>query len=326
MTGRRRIVVLDDYEQAMRRCADWSGIDRLADVTVHHDRLRGEALVAALAEAEAIALVRDRTPFKADLLARLPKLRYFVFTGGRNTQMDAAAFAARAIPVSNTGKDPGKDNTAEHAWALILAAAKRLESQFALVRAGRWRDGGPLSTILRGERLGLVGFGEIGQRVARVGAAFGMEIVTWSPHMTAERAQAGGALSVPLEELLATSKVVSLHLVPSEATRKLLDAARLALMRPDAILVNTSRSTLIDMAALPAALEAGRPGTAALDVFDDEPLPPGFALASRPNAVLTPHIGFVAEPVYRTFATGVVECLGAWLEGRPLVRVQAPPA
>ena len=323
MSARPSIVVLDDYEQAMRRCADWSAIDRAADVTVHHRRLRGDDLLAAIGEADAIAVVRDRTPFKADLLAKLPKLRYLVFTGARNTQLDAAAFAARAIPVSHTEKDPGKDSTAEHTWALILAASRRLEAGLAMVREGRWRDGGPLAAILKGERLGLIGFGEIGQRVGRVGAAFGMEVVTWSPHMTAERAAQGGAKAVSLEELLATSKVASLHLVPSETTRRLLDAPRLASMRHDSILVNTSRSTLIDMAALPAALASGRPGTAALDVFDEEPLPAGFALAKLPNVVLTPHVGFVAEPVYQKFARGMVECLEAWLAGKPLVRVLA---
>ena len=320
MSARPRIVVLDDYEQAMRRLADWSEIDARADVTVCHEKLTGDALVDAVADADAVAVVRDRTPFKAELLARLPKLRYLVFTGARNTQLDAKAFAARGIPVSNTGKDSGKDSTTEHTWALILAAAKRLEVQLALVRAGQWRDGGALSAILKGERLGLVGFGEIGQRVGRVGAAFGMEIVTWSPHMTAERAAAGGAKAVELDELLATSRVVSLHLVPSEATRRLLDARRLATMRPDSILVNTSRATLIDMVALETALRSGRPGCVALDVFDEEPLPREFALAKLPNVVLTPHIGFVAEPVFETFARGTVECLSAWLEGKPLVR------
>lgn len=326
MSARPRVVVLDDYERAMRRLADWSAIDRQAEVVVRHEKLRGPALLAAIAEADAIGLVRDRTPFRAELVAQLPRLRYFVYTGMRNTQMDAAAFVARGIPVSHTERDWGKESTTEHTWALILAAARRLETQLALVRAGRWRDAGPLATILRGERLGLVGFGEIGQRVGAAGRAFGMEVVTWSPHMTAERAAAGGAAAVSLEELLATSKVVSLHLVPSAATKGLLDAARLATMRPDAILVNTSRSALVDMAALPAALAAGRPGTVALDVFDEEPLPADFPLRDTPNALLTPHVGFVAERVHEKFARGMVECLEAWLEGRPLPRLVAPAA
>ncbi|MCX7893329.1 MAG: D-2-hydroxyacid dehydrogenase family protein [Burkholderiales bacterium] len=324
MSARPRIVVLDDYERALRRLADWSAVDARADVVVHYEKLAGDALAAAIANADAIVTVRDRTPFPAELVARLPNLRYFVFTGARNTRIDLAAFAARGVPVSHTGKDAGKDATAELTWALILAAAKRLDAQLALVREGRWRDGGMLPAILRGERLGLVGFGEIGQRVGRVGAAFGMEPVTWSPHMTQERAAAGGARAVTLEELLATSRVVSLHLVPSAATARLIDAARLATMRTDAILVNTSRAALLDMAALEGALRAGRPGAAAIDVFDAEPLPPGSALARLPNALLTPHLGFVAEPVFATFARGVVECLTAWLEGGPLPRTLAP--
>ena len=175
--------------------------------------------------------------------------------------------------------------------------------------------------MLKGERLGLIGFGEIGKMVAKVGSAFGMELVTWSPHMTEERALQGGAKSVTLEELLSTSKVVTLHLVPSEATRKLLDAGRLAMMRPDAILANTARSALIDMAALEAALDKGRPAIAALDVYDDEPLAWNHPLAKRDNVVLTPHLGFVNDPVFSKFGPGVVENLMNWLEGRPLVRV-----
>jgi phosphoglycerate dehydrogenase-like enzyme len=147
-----------------------------------------------------------------------------------------------------------------------------------------------------------------------------MSVAAWSPNLTAERAAAHGAAFVPLEELLATSKVVSLHLVPSAATRHLIDARRLASMRRDAILVNTSRSALLDMDALARALASGHPAAAALDVFDEEPLPPQHPLRRLPNAVLTPHLGFVAGPVFERFAAGVVECLAAWLGGQPLPR------
>ena len=235
--------------------------------------------------------------------------------------MDAAAFKARGIPVTNTEMGSSKESTAELAWALILAAAKRLEAYLALVRRGQWRDGKGLPAVLAGERLGIIGFGDIGQRVGRVGQAFGMELVCWSPNMTPERAAQGGAKSVTLEELLKTSKVVSLSLVPSEATRKLLNAERLALMRRDSILVNTARSALIDMAALDAALEQGRPGIAALDVYDDVPLAAGAALARRDNVVLTPHLGFVNEPVFAGFGPGVVENLLAWLRDEPQPRL-----
>jgi len=318
---KKRIVVLDDYEDSLRKTADWSPVEKLADVEHHTGRLRGDALAAAVKDANAVVLIRDRTPFRADLLAKMPGLELFIFTGGRNTQLDFAALAARGIPVTNTEMSDSKAATCEMAWTLILAAAKRLETYLALVRRGQWRDGKGLPQVLKGERLGLVGFGVIGQMVAKVGQAFSMELVTWSPHMTPERAAQGGAKSASLEELLATSKVVSLHLVPSDATRKLINAERLATMRPDSILVNTARSALIDMQALDQALEKGRPGIAALDVYDDEPLVAGYALAKRQNVVLTPHLGFVNDPVFAKFGPGVVENLMNWLEGRPLVRV-----
>ena len=322
---KKKIVVLDDYEDSLRKTADWSPVQKLADVEFHTERLRGEKLLDAVKDANAIALIRDRTPFKAELLAKMPKLEIFIFTGGRNTQLDFQALAARAIPVTNTVMSDSKPATAELTWALILAAAKRLEAYMALLRRGGWRDGKALPQVLKGQRLGLVGFGEIGKMVGEVGKAFGMELVTWSPHMTPERAAEGGAKSVSLEELLATSKVVSLHLVPAEATRKLLNAERLATMRPDSILANSARSALIDMEALGRALEKGRPGIAALDVYDDEPLAAGYDLAKRENVVLTPHLGFVNDPVFANFGPGVVENLLNWLEGRPLVRVVSAP-
>jgi phosphoglycerate dehydrogenase-like enzyme len=321
MSGKPRVVVLDDYEDSLRKTADWRPVEARAEVTVHTTRLRGDALLAAISDANAIVVVRDRTPFKAELIAKLANLKCFIFTGARNTQLDMEAMKARGIPVGCTEMGESKASTTEIAWALILAAAKRFESYTGLVRKGAWRDGGPLPAVLAGERLGLVGFGGIGARVGKVGLAFGMEVVTWSPHMTPERAAAGGAKAVSLEELLSTSKVVSLHLVPSPETRKLIDAKRMATMRPDSILVNTARSALIDMAALPAALDAGRPAIAALDVFDDEPLPAQFPLATRDDVVLTPHLGFVNDPVFGKFGPDVVANLLAWLDGKPLPKV-----
>ncbi len=321
--SRPRIVVLDDYEDSLRCTADWGAIESRAEVTVHTQRLHGDALMAAIGDADAIVVLRDRTPFKAELIGKLPKLKFFVFTGVRNTQLDPAAMAARGIPVTHTEMGSSKESTSELAWALILAAAKRLEPYMKLLRAGRWRDAGPLPMVLSGKRLGLIGFGGIGKRVGHIGNAFGMEVVTWSPHMTPERAAEGSAKAVSLEELLSTSHVVSLHLVPGEATRKLVNAERMATMREDAILVNTARSALIDMAALPAALDAGRPRIAALDVYDDEPLAAGHALAGRDDVVLLPHLGFVNDPVFSRFGPNVAENLTLWLDGKPVPRTLA---
>ncbi len=325
-TAKPLIVVLDDSERALRRLGDWRAIEAQADVHMHHQPLHGAALVHALKDADAIVLMRDRTPFTAALLAELPRLRYVVFTGTRNAKLDQAALAARGIPVSCTEFGPSKDSTCELTWTAILAATKQLESHTARLKAGPWRSdsASPLPGTLAGQRLGLIGLGEIGGRVARVGKALGMEVVTWSPRMTAERAAAQGVGFVPLDELLSTAHVVSLHLVVTPATRHLLNAERLALMRPDSLLVNTSRSELIDTAALVQALRRGRPGFAALDVFDVEPLPLDDPLRSLPNVLLTPHLGFVTEPVFQRFATGVTECLQTWLAGQPLVRVVAP--
>lgn len=323
--ARPKIVILGDLEQGLRRLGNWQTIDAAADVTVHHQPLQGSALVNALTDAEAAVLVRDRTPFDAGLLAQLPKLRYLVFTGSRNSTIDLAAFAARGVPVSHTEWGPSKDSTCELTWALILAATRQLEQQTALLRRGQWRPSTaePLAGVLHGQTLGLIGLGEIGGRVAKVGNALGMKVITWSPRMTAERAQEKGTTFVPLDELLATSKVVSLHLVATPASMKLLNADKLALMQPGSLLVNTSRSALVDGAALVKALEKGQPGFAALDVFDTEPLPADDPLRQLPNVLLTPHLGFVTEPVYQRFAAGVTECLEAWLAGKPLVRVIA---
>jgi phosphoglycerate dehydrogenase-like enzyme len=317
-----RIVVLDDWERALRRLGDWQAIDAQADVTVHHQPLVGADLIAALAQADAIVLMRDRTPFTAELLAQLPKLRYLVFTGTRNARLDLVALAARGIPVSHTEFGPSKDSTCELTWALILAASKQLGSHTSRLSEGQWRSDAaePLPGTLAGQRLGLIGLGEIGGRVARVGKALGMDVVTWSPRMTEERAQAQGVGFVPLDELLGTSRVVSLHMVVAPATRQLLNAERLALMQPGSLLVNTSRAELIDTAALVQALQQGRPGFAALDVFDVEPLPLDAPLRGLPNVLLTPHLGFVTEQVFQRFAAGVTECLQAWLAGKPLVR------
>lgn len=316
---RPRIVVLDDWERAMERLADWSAVRARADVRLHHEPLHGPDLIDAIGDADVLVLMRDRTPVGQPLLDRLPRLKHVIHTGTRNQALDASALAARGIPVETTEWGPSKASTCEHTWALILASFRRLPRDLALVQGGQWRAGTPepSADVLAGERIGLIGLGQIGARVARVARAFEMDVVTWSPRMTAERAAEHGARSVALEELLGSSRVVSLHLVLTEATHKLIDAPRLALMRSDALLVNTSRAGLVDMDALAQALADQRIAEAAIDVFDQEPLPPDHPLRRQPNLLATPHTGFVAEPVLRQFAAGIVERLQAWLDQQP---------
>lgn len=324
--ARPRIVVLDDWERAYPRLADWRAIRDRADVEIHHEPLRGPMLVQALRGVQVLVLTRDRTPVGPALLAQLPELRCILFTGTRNNTLDTAAVHEAGIALCHTEWGPSKDSTTELTWSLILAAAKQLPAYRQRMAEGHWRmaDSRPLPPALHGQVLGLVGLGEIGGRVARVGQALGMEVLTWSPRMTAERAAEKGARFVPLEELLERAGVVSLHLVPTPPTHHLLNRERLARMRPDSLLVNTSRSALVDTDALVEALRAGRPGMAALDVFDEEPLPMDHPLRGLPNVLLTPHLGFVTEQVFGRFAQGIVEGLGAWLEGRPLPRRLLP--
>ena len=269
--------------------------------------------------------MRDRTSVDAALLEAMPNLKYVVFTGTRNAALDLAALRARGVQVSHTEWGPSKESTCELAWTLILAASKRLPPALRALQDGQWRDGGPLGEVLHGERLGLVGLGEVGRRMARVGLAFGMEVLAWSPHMTPERAAAEGARAVPLEELVQTAKVVSLHLVLSDATRHLFDAARFAQMRPDAIFVNTSRAGLADESALAQALHAGRPGAAALDVYGHEPLPEAHPLRTQANALLSPHLGFVSRQVFERFYGDAAQGVLAWLRGEPVPRRVSKP-
>lgn len=318
MTSLPNIVILGDYERALRRFSRWDALDQKAKITIYHEPLRDEALYEAVKDADAIALVRDRSPFDAAMIARLPKLKFFMFTGERNGTLDASALMARNIPIGCTPGGPSKETTAELTWTLILGAAKRLVEQNTLIASGGWRD--PLSVLpmLAGERLGVMGLGAIGSRVARVGAAFGMEVVTWSPRMTPERAALENAQSVSLEELLQTSKIVTMHLVAGPGTKGLISADQLALMRPDSILVNTSRAALINMSDLQKALSLGRPRQAAIDVFDIEPLPENDPLRNTPNLLVTPHLGFIAEPIFATFAQEITKTLEAWLDQKPI--------
>lgn len=319
---RQRIVVLDDYEHAAEAFADWAATRARADVSIHTSRLTGDALLGAIQDADVLVLMRDRTPLAAPTIDRLPRLKHVIFTGARNNALDMAALTARSIPVSYTESGPSKASTCELTWSLILAASKRLPEAMRAARGGHdgWRDGvqgRALPQVLEGERLGLLGLGDIGARVARVGSALGMDVVAWSRNLTPEKAASAGARWCDFDELVATSKVVSLHMVLSDRTRHLVDAQALASMRSDALLVNTSRAGLVDEAALVDALKSGRPAAAALDVFSEEPLPANHPLALLPNAVLTPHLGFVNVPVFEKFFAGVVANLQAWLAGTP---------
>ncbi|WP_375463088.1 D-2-hydroxyacid dehydrogenase family protein [uncultured Methylobacterium sp.] len=308
--------ILDDYQGVAAAMADWSSLPNVAVRPFREHVAAQDALVAAIADCEIVVIMRERTPFPADLFARLPRLRLLVTTGMRNAAIDLAAAGAHGVVVCGTASHP--EPPVELTWALILALARRIVPEANALRAGGpWQ--GTIGTDLAGRRLGLLGLGKVGARVARIGQAFGMTVSAWSENLTAERAAAEGAtLAASKAALLADSDVVSIHLVLGARTRGLIDAAALAAMRPHALLINTARAAIVDEAALQAALRAGRIGGAGLDVFPVEPLPADSPWRSLPNLVATPHLGYVTERNYRTYFPEIVADIRAFLDGAPI--------
>lgn len=321
-TSRPRVVVLDDYQDAARQFGPW---DRLSDrveldpVPAHFDDL--DALAQRIGDATVLVMMRERTTVGADLLDRLPQLGLIVTTGPSNAVLDVAAAVQRGITVCGTGGYVGP--TTELTWALILAAVRHIPAEHHAIQQGGWQH--TVGMELAGRRLGVVGLGRIGTAVARVGQAFDMEVVAWSQNLDPQMARDRGINPVSKEELFATSDVVSLHLVLSERTRGLVGAGDLAAMKPTAIFVNTSRGPLVDEPALIAALQAGTIAAAGLDVFSKEPLPVDHPLRHAPRTVLTPHIGYVTDGLYRLFFSEIIDDIEHWLGGHP-VRVIGAPA
>ncbi|QNN51393.1 D-2-hydroxyacid dehydrogenase family protein [Nocardioides mesophilus] len=315
MSGPLRAVVLDDYAGAALGAADWSVLgDRVrVDVLTEHIPDPDE-LVARLSGYDVVVAMRERTPLPAVVLDRLTRLRLLVTTGMRNASIDVAA--ARANGVTVCGTRTSATSTVEHTWALILGLARHLEQESAHMRAGEWQSTQGIG--LAGKQLGVVGLGRLGGEVARIGQAFGMSVVAWSTHLTQERADAVGVAKVGFDELLSTSDVVTLHLVLGDRSRGLVGARELELMKPTALLVNTSRGPIVQAGALLAALQAGTIGGAALDVYDQEPLPADDPLRSAPRSLLTPHLGYVTDDGWRTFFADVVEDVAAFLAGAPV--------
>lgn len=320
-----RVAVLDDYLRRAAGLADWATLGPDVEVRFFHDPMDEEPLVEALAAFDVLVLMRERTAFPRRVLERLPRLAFVVTTGMVNASVDLEHLAERGIPVSGTGgggpAGPGVSTTTEVAWALLLAATKRVAIEDRAVRRGVWQQGFP--AVLRGATLGLLGLGRLGGEMVGPARAFGMEVLAWSEHLAEERAAGLGVARVDKDELLARSDVVSIHLRLSDRTRGLLGARELGLLRPSAVLVNTSRGPIVDEAALLEALRAGRLAAAGLDVYDDEPLPPDHPLTALDNVVLSPHLGYVSEEGFAQMYAQAIEDVAAFLAGRP-IRLLAP--
>ena len=308
-----KIAVLDDYQGAALEMADWSKVTARARVDVFNDHLAdAEAVAKRLYPFDIVCVMRERTPFRAALIERLPNLKLIASTGPRNASIDLEAAAARGIQVVHTGYFGSP--TVELTWALILASARHIVAEAAAVRCGGWQHS--IGDDLSGKTLGVIGLGNLGSKVAKIGLAFGMQVIAWSQNLTAEKAAAAGAALVPKEELLRRSDIVSLHLVLSDRSRGLIGAEELSLMKPTARLVNTSRGPIVVESALIAALQAGQIAGAAIDVYDAEPLPANHPYRNIDNLLATPHIGYVSHGLYERFYRDTVSNILAWLDAR----------
>jgi phosphoglycerate dehydrogenase-like enzyme len=310
-----KIAILDDYQGVALGAAPWGELGADAQLVAFSDHVADDdALVARLEPFDVVVAMRERTPFDRGRLERLPNLRLLVTTGMRNASIDVAA--ANELGVTVTGTGGVTTDTAELTWALILALARQVPAEDRALREGGWQR--TVGMELAGRTLGVIGLGHQGAPVSRVGLAFGMRVLAWSRRLTPERAAEHGAEAVERDVLLREADVVTIHLRLAEGTRGLIGAAELALMKPTALLVNTSRGPIVDEQALVRALHDGSIGGAALDVYDTEPLPAGHPLRGAPNTVLTPHIGYVTEATYRVFYREALEDVAAWRAGAPV--------
>jgi phosphoglycerate dehydrogenase-like enzyme len=306
-----QIAILDDYQNVALESADWSLLRDRADIAVFRDHLaEPEALIERLLPFDVVCVMRERTPLLRNVIERLPNLKLIASTGSANASIDMAAAGDRGIAVAHTGYR--SDPTIELTWALILASARNIVTESNSVRSGGWQQ--TVGTDLRGKTLGLLGLGRIGSQVARVGSAFGMNLVAWSQNLTSEVAQAAGATLVSKDQLFEQADVLTIHLVLSGRTRGLVGAAELGKMKPTARLINASRGPIVDEQALISALKNKQIAGAAVDVFDIEPLPASHQFRTLANVLATPHIGYVSDGLYKTFYEDVVSNIRKWLD------------
>ncbi|SNY37815.1 Lactate dehydrogenase [Pseudomonas sp. LAMO17WK12:I6] len=310
-----QIAVIDDWQDVARDVVDWSVLDSIGEVTFVHDYPADNATLAArLGQYQVICVMRERTRFDQDLLQRLPNLKLLVTGGMRNAALDMPAAAGLGIKVCGT--DSYKHAAPELTWALIMAATRNLLNEANSLRAGGWQQG--LGGDLHGKTLGILGLGSIGQKVAQFGQVFGMRVIAWSENLTAERAEAAGVTWVSKQQLFEQADVLSVHLVLSERSRGLVDAQALDWMKPTALLVNTARGPIVDEAALIKALQKQKIAGAALDVFDQEPLPELHPFRTLDNVLATPHVGYVSRQNYAQFFAQMIEDIQGWAAGHPL--------
>jgi phosphoglycerate dehydrogenase-like enzyme len=316
-----RCAILDDYQGVALKMADWGRLSPDVEVEDFRDRINGhDNLVNALKDFEILCVMRERTPLPATLIEALPKLKMIMSTGGQNLSIDVAAANRRGIVVCNTSALPHP--TVELTFALMLELARQPGRESERMKNGKfWQD--RVGVDLCGRTLGIVGLGRLGAATARIGKAFGMKVMAWSPNLTPEKCADVGVDYATKDALFLNSDVVSVHMQLSPRTQHMIGATELAQMQSTAFLINTSRGELIEEAALVKALGDKKIAGFGVDVYAEEPLPADHPLRKLPNVVLTPHIGFVTEDNYRTYYGGAVDGIRAWLDGKP-IRVAKP--
>ena len=306
-----KIAVLDDYQNVALEYADWSVLHDRADITVFPDHLNDpNALIDRLVPFDVVCVMRERTPLPRNVIERLPNLKLIASTGSGNGSIDMAAAGNHEIQVLHTGYR--SEPPIEFTWALILASARHIVAESNAVRSGGWQQA--VGTDLRGKTLGILGLGRIGSQVAQIGTAFGMNLIAWSQNMTPQVANGAGATLVSKDELFEKSDILTIHLLLSSRTRGLVSIAELERMKPSARLINTSRGAIVEERALISVLKNRQIAGAAIDVFDNEPLPPDHPFRTLDNILATPHIGYITQGLYKTFYEDTVANIRNWLD------------
>lgn len=309
-------VILDDYQNVALNIVDWTKIEENVNITSINQHIDDEnSLIRLLHKYEIIVIMRERTPFTANLINNLPNLKLLITSGMRNKSIDLNTAKNNGIVVCGTQSLP--EPAVELTWALILSAYRSIITENNNLRNGAWQS--TIGLDLHGKRLGVLGLGKIGRKIAKIGIAFGMEVIAWSQNLTKEIAESCGVkLASSKEELISTSDIVTIHLLLSDRTKHLLSFDDFKLMKKTALLVNTSRAEIIDQDALIEALENKWIFGAALDVFATEPLPKLSKFRTIDNVLATPHIGYVTQNNYYNYFNEAVEDISAFLKLKPI--------
>jgi phosphoglycerate dehydrogenase-like enzyme len=309
------VAVLDDYQGVALNMADWSALKDKAEITVFRDHLSDPGrVVERLRPFDVVCVMRERTPLPRLILEQLPNLKLICSTGSINASIDVAAAKEKGITVCGTRYT--SHGAAEFTWALILAMVRNVAAESRSLRAGQWQTS--IGGDLEGKTIGLMGLGRLGSATAKVALAFGMKVIAWSQNLTREVAEDRGARLVSKEDVLREADILSIHLVLSRRTKGIVGAPEIALMKPTAYLVNTSRGPVVDEQALIDALRNRTIAGAALDVYDKEPLPELHPFRSLDNVLATPHVGYVTKRTYELFYRDTVENIAEWLIGKPV--------